>query len=146
MKLTMLIFFYCFVNINIQSVEPVEKSAKSILDIYSDKISIKKNKNGLRFSYCPDNTCDLLDIGTNDEQIVWEVGIVFLYYKSTYVYLRDFKKMKEPIEVIKKIVEKHKLVCKRESKYNDCVFSKLSTKYEIKQHFARYDEGKLIVE
>lgn len=110
------------------------------------QVKLEKFGGGTRFTYCPDNTCDLLDIKTTDQSVAWDVGLVFLFYKSTYAILDDFKKKADILEHTQNLQKKYKVTCDNKESLADCLTNHFVKKYGVKQLFGRYDEGKMIIE
>lgn len=74
------------------------KNSETILKKYVKEVRAEKLGRGTRFSYCPDNTCDLLELNASDQKIAWDAGLIFLFYKSTYTVLDEFKKKVDVLE------------------------------------------------
>lgn len=122
-------------------------SSKELLEANFQNTKIEsQRKKILRFSYCPDNTCDILDVSTKSKEFVWDIGLVFLYYQSKFVQLKGFQQDKKVIQNIDNIVIKYKLACPSKKRYSSCVYAKMALKHNVKQLSARYDEGELIIE
>ena len=46
----------------------------------------------MEFSYCPDNTCDNFSIPISaDKELFYDFVLMYLYYKSGYIYLKEVK-------------------------------------------------------
>lgn len=78
--------------------------------------------------------------------MAWDVGLVFLFYKSTYVVLDDFKKKPDVLEHTKNLQKKYGVACDKKESLANCLTKHFVKKYGVKQLFGRYDEGKMIIE
>lgn len=95
--------------------------------------------------YCPDNTCDLLEISTSvNEQDVQRLALGFFVYYSSYLYLKIWQENARRDEAIQK--EIHYLtneMCPAQSvkQLVDCRFRELMATRKLAVFYVRFDEG-----
>lgn len=116
--------------------------------IFNSKLnSVKeKYKKGMReISYCPDNTCSILEFRNTTSSEANTLFSFFVFYFSDYIYLEDLRK--DPA-VEKKILEHLNGFpagdCKSQKVSKEKAFCILKARYEKKDlviKFSRADEG-----
>lgn len=99
--------------------------------------------------YCPDNTCDLLEISTLvNESDVRRLALGFFVYFSSYAYLRKWQEDVHENEAIQ--VEIQYLISKECPIQNakelvECRLRELSNTQKVAIFFVRFDEGNKVV-
>jgi len=97
--------------------------------------------------YCPDNTCEIFSV--KDALASSELpGFVFLYlyHRSTYIYLSKSYDGSAPFRVTAKAVEANlrqeaETFCRELQKTPACILDGMGKKLGVVVNFGRYDEG-----
>ncbi len=97
----------------------------------------------IELSYCPDNTCDMFSMPVSDDQVkFYDFVLMYLYYKSEYIYLREIKD-RFWMEHIDDISSKYSVGMGKPLNDNDidCILKALADNYDISVAFSRFDEN-----
>lgn len=92
--------------------------------------------------YCPDNTCERYSIKGENELVLADFALAYLYGISEYVYLREFQARTDLPEV-KALFKRYRTQCPQSTPRQAarCVAMTLARSNHIKASFVRYDEG-----
>lgn len=140
--LTFLIsFFSCAKQPKINSQD--NDSMKILEEMFTDNIRFKKNNSSISIEYCPDNTCDKFSTTLeNSSQKLSDFAYLYLYYVSSYIYLKKFKN-KTGKKYVSGIIKRNSDKCEDDSEIDlaKCTLKTLAKDYSIIVTFIRFDEG-----
>ncbi len=117
--------------------------AHELADEFPDMISVSSTAGHIVVEYCPDNTCEVFTAaGPADIQEIQDFAYVYLFTKSTYNYLQQFRQRGRSGRV-GAVLDRYSAGCQQVQAQEAarCVLSRLAAKYEIRVEFVRYDEG-----
>ena len=97
-------------------------------------------------SYCPDNTCDLMQISTSvKEEEVRRLGLGFFIYFSGYIYLnqwQDEARRNEEVQTELQLLSTAACQLRYRRQLVECRFRELASRGKLKVFAVRFDEGK----
>jgi hypothetical protein len=100
-------------------------------------------KDGWAVHYCPDNTCDVIRAPTGvPRQVIGDFSLLWLYYVSSYIYLKRFYETDARPFVIG-VMERRAGNCPTQPEYAraSCVLTSMANEFNIRLGFRRSDEG-----
>lgn len=108
----------------------------------SDYIYLNTDKQESIFRFCPDNTCNVLVINDriNNDSLV-DLGVLYLYYFSEYIYLKEWRGNDKVSEKIKNMLLRYGCNTGNDQDKAVCVINKILNDAQLSLFFIRYDES-----
>lgn len=117
--------------------------AHELSEEFPGLISVTSHDEETIVEYCPDNTCSVITaIGSADAQEIQDFAYVYLFTRSSYIYLKTFQQDTRSGRT-QSVLDRYSSGCPQLTAQEAarCIFSRLATKHEIRVEFVRYDEG-----
>lgn len=110
---------------------------------FGDRLDFSVTRKRYRISYCPDNTCDIIEM---PQKVGHRVMTDFVYLHT--MYLNDYAvdavsefKERQSSQTVRSILDRYAGACDRSEKYERCVIETMMKIYKIDLRFSRFDEG-----
>jgi hypothetical protein len=123
--------------------DPDETKFAPVIDDYSPgSANVVAKAGGVRYEYCPDNTCELFESAKCGEGPLDDFALMYLYAVSGYTYLERFKTDARPI--VEKIMGRYQ-ECRSAGKDAriSCLLAHIAGKCSVRIYFRRFFEGEM---
>lgn len=121
-------------------------SGKYLASLPEGPVVVERGNNYWSVNYCPDNTCDLIQVSTSlKEDEVRSLALGFFIYFSGYIYLNQWQeeaRRNESMQMELRLLSTPRCHFRDGKQLVKCRFRELASKGKLKVFFVRFDEGK----
>lgn len=123
-------------------IEPIQALLEKTQNLGAKSLSVRKKNSQWEISFCPDNTCDVIRAPlAADPKAVADFTLLYLFYGSSYVYLKQFV-LKDAPSFARSTLERLKGTCRGdEVEVASCAMLAVAKSNRIAIAFSRTDEG-----